>query len=523
MRSTSGRMTRALALVAGTATIVLGSAVPARAVPTPVTDLAATLGPHGLQLTWTNPGAGAPIVRDVTGETAPYDPAGTQLTGTATTGCPTSTCLYDGSFTNATSRTYAVWATDDGSAASASLAPAVQSFGPLPALPTALTLAVSATSVVYNKAITLTGSVTRGGLPFPGASVQLLSGVLGKAPALLKTVTSGLDGSIKVVYTPTRSRTYRLHLVEDAFSSASDSPTRTVLLAPRVPLALSAATVQWKQTSTLRGTVSPNLAGQTVSLQRLTSLGWRTVGRSVLTSTSTYSVAQLMPVGRFTYRAVLPATTDHLTGVSGSVVLTVVPRTLVQGNTGPDVLAMKTRLAALHYDVGTVNSTFDYSTRHGVTAFQKVEGLARTGKWTSVERTRAAHPRGFRVRYHDSRLTAEVDITKQVMVLTRNGVISRIVDVSTGSEKPYYQDGVKYVAHTPRGVFSIYRKIDGIRVSKLGELYRPSYFYRGWAIHGSGSVPTYPASHGCVRITNPVADRLFAVLKIGTRVAVYDE
>jgi hypothetical protein len=199
-----------------------------------------------------------------------------------------------------------------------------------------------------------------------------------------------------------------------------------------------------------------------------------------------------------------------------------VPRTLVQGDYGPDVLALEKRLALLHYDVGTVDSSFDYSTRHGVTAFQKVEGLARTGRWSSVERARLSHLRGFRLRYHDSRLTAEIDITKQVMVLSRNGVIITIADVSTGSEQPYYQDGVRYIAHTPRGVFSIFHKIDGIRVSKLGELYRPSYFYQGWAIHGSGSVPTYPASHGCVRITNPVADRLFTVLKIGTRVAVYD-
>ena len=230
-----------------------------------------------------------------------------------------------------------------------------------------------------------------------------------------------------------------------------------------------------------------------------------------------------MPIGKFTYRAVLPAATDHASGISASAVLSVVARTLRQGDYGPDVLAMEKKLAALHYDVGTVDSSFTYDTRHGVTAFQKVEGLPRTGTWSPTERVRMLHPHVFRLRYHDSRLTAEVDITRQVLVLARNGVIITIVDVSTGSEKPYYQDGVKYIAHTPRGVFSIFHKIDGIRVSKLGELYRPSYFYKGWAIHGSGSVPTYPASHGCVRITNPVADRLFAVLKIGTRVAVYDE
>ena len=31
-------------------------------------------------------------------------------------------------------------------------------------------------------------------------------------------------------------------------------------------------------------------------------------------------------------------------------------------------------------------------------------------------------------------------------------------------------------------------------------LYYPSYFLRGFAVHGYVDVPTYPASHGCVRI-----------------------
>lgn len=40
-------------------------------------------------------------------------------------------------------------------------------------------------------------------------------------------------------------------------------------------------------------------------------------------------------------------------------------------------------------------------------------------------------------------------------------------------------------------------------------------------VHGSTSVPAYPASHGCVRVTVPVMDRLWGLLTIGTRVSVY--
>jgi L,D-transpeptidase catalytic domain len=74
---------------------------------------------------------------------------------------------------------------------------------------------------------------------------------------------------------------------------------------------------------------------------------------------------------------------------------------------------------------------------------------------------------------------------------------------------------------TPTGAFSIYRRIDGWRQSPLGLLWRPNYFYRGYALHGSTSVPTYAASHGCVRVTVPAMNRVWSKLFIGERVYVY--
>ena len=102
-------------------------------------------------------------------------------------------------------------------------------------------------------------------------------------------------------------------------------------------------------------------------------------------------------------------------------------------------------------------------------------------------------------------------------------MILRIIDVSTGSENVYYENGVRNIAHTPRGLFRIYFKVNGMRISPLGQLWRPSFFYKGFAIHGNGSVPVYPASHGCVRITDPEANRLFWTFAIGTPVYIFDE
>ena len=54
----------------------------------------------------------------------------------------------------------------------------------------------------------------------------------------------------------------------------------------------------------------------------------------------------------------------------------------------------------------------------------------------------------------------------------------------------------------------VQRKINGVRVSRLGELYRPAYFVGGYAIHGSPSVPNFPASHGRAARSRPSSGAL---------------
>lgn len=40
-------------------------------------------------------------------------------------------------------------------------------------------------------------------------------------------------------------------------------------------------------------------------------------------------------------------------------------------------------------------------------------------------------------------------------------------------------------------------------------------------MHGYSSVPNYPASHGCVRVTIPAMNRLWSLLRIGMPVHIY--
>lgn len=114
----------------------------------------------------------------------------------------------------------------------------------------------------------------------------------------------------------------------------------------------------------------------------------------------------------------------------------------------------------------------------------------------------------------------EVDKTRQIIIVSVNGQTEWVFNTSTGNGKPY---GNGAVAITPEGNFTFSRQIDGLRISALGELFRPKYFTGGYAIHGSPSVPAFPASHGCVRVTNAAINFIWAnnVIPLGTPVWVY--
>ncbi|HSE32570.1 MAG TPA: L,D-transpeptidase family protein [Pyrinomonadaceae bacterium] len=179
------------------------------------------------------------------------------------------------------------------------------------------------------------------------------------------------------------------------------------------------------------------------------------------------------------------------------------------------------RLWELGYWAGPIDGKFDSASRQALVAFQKVEGRARTGKLTSTELSAlltASRPRPRFEGYGH----IEIDLTRQVLfVINENGTIIRILPVSSGNEGRYVDHGQIHRAHTPRGTFKVLRKINGWRLSSLGLLYYPSYILNGLAIHGSLSVPTYPASHGCIRVPMFAAKELSALMPIGIEVSIY--
>jgi peptidoglycan hydrolase-like protein with peptidoglycan-binding domain len=180
------------------------------------------------------------------------------------------------------------------------------------------------------------------------------------------------------------------------------------------------------------------------------------------------------------------------------------------------------RLWDLGYWAGPVDGRFDSDSRHALIAFQKVERRPRTGKLTGDELNvlRAARrPLPRHARYAH----VEIDLARQVLfVIDENGVVARILPVSTGNGERYIDHGQIHRARTPTGIFQVVRKINGWRLSSLGLLYYPSYIVNGIAIHGSLSVPTRPASHGCIRVPMFAAKELSFLLPLGIEVMIYD-
>ncbi|MGI5166593.1 L,D-transpeptidase family protein [Spirillospora sp. CA-253888] len=195
---------------------------------------------------------------------------------------------------------------------------------------------------------------------------------------------------------------------------------------------------------------------------------------------------------------------------------------LQYGAKGKHVKYLQTRLKALRYDPGAVSGRYGPDLRYAVLAFQKVNGLKPSGNvgkgtWAALAKPRspASVVRGGAAN------RVEISKKRQLVVVYKRGRIQLITHTSTGSGKRYCHRGKCEVATTPSGDFKVYRKINGWRHAPLGDLYKPIYFYRGYALHGSRSVPLYPASHGCARLPMPhTADLMFSIVPIGTPVHV---
>jgi peptidoglycan hydrolase-like protein with peptidoglycan-binding domain len=192
------------------------------------------------------------------------------------------------------------------------------------------------------------------------------------------------------------------------------------------------------------------------------------------------------------------------------------------GDDGPQVLALQQRLTELGYWLGTPDGKFGGLTSQAVYALQGAAGIGRDGVVGPA--TQKALDRGAMPSVQSQGNAVEIDLGQGTISFVKGGRPWRVLHTSTGSGGQYQSGDHLAVARTPRGTFSVQRRIDGVRVAPLGRLYRPIYFYGGYAVHGSGSIPAYPASHGCARVSNAAIDMVWRenLMPDGLRVLVHD-
>lgn len=196
----------------------------------------------------------------------------------------------------------------------------------------------------------------------------------------------------------------------------------------------------------------------------------------------------------------------------------------VQGATGPEVLALQELLVEKGLLRLTPDGTYGGATEQAMMALHKESWHTRLfgfveGDW---ELLAGYQPSGFPDRPSEPN-RIEVDISRQVLFYIVNHEVVATIPISSGNGALYTSTaGGLAVAHTPRGDFVAQRHIVGWRISGLGALWNPWYFTGGYAIHGSPSVPSYPASHGCVRVTIWDSDWLEVRLAVGIPIHVWD-
>ncbi len=264
----------------------------------------------------------------------------------------------------------------------------------------------------------------------------------------------------------------------------------------------------------LNGTLRPWAAGEKVTL--VMTRGKKTLKRKEVVvkqkpgaSFGKFSMSKkLIKPGRYAIQAIHNPT-DSLGGSKDRTrTFKIRYPDLDPGNKNSSV-AIFNRLLERQGYVNDEGKKYDAATGRAVLAFHKVNGKQRNENADPGDFKKLADGRGgYKLRYPGAGKHVETDLSRQVMVLAKKGKVDEIYHISSGAP----------ATPTILGHYQFYRKEPG--VNNVG-MVNSVYFIRGYATHGYPSVPTYPASHGCLR--NPIPDsmHIYNWIDIGDDIYVY--
>jgi hypothetical protein len=332
--------------------------------------------------------------------------------------------------------------------------------------------------------------------------LMALAGLICAGPAAAQDPTSGATGSTGLTSTGTTSPSGVLSPITIHYRLENKA---------RVPVG---AVITGGQLRVV-GTVTPFVGGQTVFVRTYRG-DLKLATRNLPVTSAGNGIGHFVGlIGVGGRRASVTVHVSHpATGLQAGEDATprslpVVAASLVPGQRGAAVQLLQEELAGLHYAVPS-SRVFDDATQRAVVAFRKMTDQVRSAEANrKVFELLAAGAGTFKVRFPSQGTHFEGDLTHQVLAeVLADGKVRRLYEMSSG----------KPSTPTVIGTFHVYLKTPGINEKGMVDA---NYFIRGYAIHGYAEVPTYAASHGCLRIPVPDAAAVFAWAQYGYAVDVY--
>jgi hypothetical protein len=299
-------------------------------------------------------------------------------------------------------------------------------------------------------------------------------------------------------------------LAAAAPAAAQDDPAAPVLSMHARGIAFNPRTTVTRVRFTVHGTLLPYVAGQKVVMRLYR--GKKKIKTRALTvqpgGAFQFGIKPPRP-GQLKIRVSHPATPELGTAVAAPLLVRVVRSTAGPNSRGPAVRFLQRILRRRHYAVN-LTGQFDAATSRAVLAFRKLTNRSRVYRADRDVFKGLLNGEGaFKVRYPGDGKHVEGDLTHQVLALIKpGGHVYRIYPTASGAPG----------TPTVLGRFHVYSQTPGTNAK--GMVYS-SYFIRGYAIHGYATVPSYPASHGCMRVPIPDAIAIFKWLNLGDGVDVY--
>jgi hypothetical protein len=368
---------------------------------------------------------------------------------------------------------------------------------PTPSPTPAIAWTLTPAKVVYGRPVTAQGTVSPA---LEGQTVDIaLDGVV------VASATTDAAGAFGASFVPTVGGTVTVTVTADGTTglplALSVLPKIVVSAGSSLPWGRGRLVVKVTPAS-YTGKITVAVYHRGVRIARLSAQA--TGGKAV------FSV-RMPGVGRFPLRITLAAEGGLAAPPLVKATMKAPWHRVVIGSRGPYVRILLTRLVALRFRVPGISTGLSVQAGDSVVAFQKAYRLPRTYVFDADDWARLDAARVVKARHASPQTHIEIDKTRQILMIVKNGAPYGILPVSTGA-----------TGNTPVGTFHILWKAPST-TTWLGSaiLWRTMDFYRDFAMHGYPDVPPYPASHGCVREPIWVADWTYTHSWVGETVYIY--